>query len=42
MAAGYQDIYLEQGVTYTNQITLDDSTVEPYNLSVFTFKSQAK
>jgi hypothetical protein len=42
MAAGYQDIYLEQGVTYTNQITLDDSTGEPYNLTGFTVKSQAK
>lgn len=42
MAAGYQDIFLEQGVTYVNQITLDDNTGAPYNLTGFTVKSQAK
>jgi len=42
MAAGYQDIYLEQGVTYVNQITLDDVTGSPYNLTGFAVKSQAK
>jgi len=42
MAAGYQDIFMEQGVTYVNQITLDDVTGSPYNLTGFTVKSQAK
>jgi hypothetical protein len=42
MPAGYQDIYLEQGVTYVNQLTLDDVTGSPYNLTGFTVRSQAK
>ena len=42
MAAGYQDIFMEQGVTYVNQITLDDNTGAPYNLTGFTVRSQAK
>jgi hypothetical protein len=42
MAAGYQDIYLEQGVTYVNQITLDDVTGSPYNLTGFAVHSQAR
>ena len=42
MPAGYQDIYLEQGVTYVNQITLDDVTGSPYNLTGFSVQSQAR
>jgi hypothetical protein len=42
MPAGYQDIYLEQGVTYVNQLTLDDVTGSPYNLTGFTVRSQAR
>jgi hypothetical protein len=33
---------LEQGATYTNQITLDDVNGNPYNLTGFTVKSQAR
>jgi len=42
MAAGYQDQYLEQGTTFTSDITLTDSNGTPYNLNNFTFASQAK
>lgn len=42
MAAGYQDIFLEQGTTFTTQMTLADSVGAPYNLTNFTIKSQAR
>lgn len=42
MAAGYQDQYLEQGTTFTSQMVLDDVTGEPYDLSDFSVRSQAK
>ena len=42
MPAGYQDLFLEQGTTFTTQLTLADSTGAPYNLSGFTIKSQAR
>ena len=42
MAAGYQDQYLEQGTTFTSEVTLTDSNGTPYNLNNFTFASQAK
>ena len=42
MPAGYQDLYLEQGATFTTQITLDDNTGAPYNLTNFTVASQAR
>ena len=42
MAAGYTELYLEQGTTFTTQITLDDVYGQPYNLDGFTVKSQAK
>jgi len=42
MPAGYSDIFLEQGTTYTNQITLDDDNGNPYDLNGFTVKCQAK
>jgi hypothetical protein len=42
MAASYVDQYLEQGSTFTNQLTLTDSYGNPYNLSLFTVQSQAK
>jgi hypothetical protein len=42
MPAAYSDIYLEQGTTYTNQITLDDSNGLSYDLNSFTASSQAK
>jgi hypothetical protein len=42
MAAGYQDLFLEQGTTFTTQLTLADSNGEPYDLTGFTVKSQAR
>lgn len=42
MAAGYQDLYIEQGTTFTTQLTLNDAYGNPYNLTSFTAKSQAK
>ena len=42
MPAGYQDIFLEQGTTFTTQMTLNDNTGAPYNLSGFTVRSQAR
>jgi hypothetical protein len=42
MPAAYNDIYLEQGVTYNTQITLDDNYGSPINLSGFTVASRAK
>jgi hypothetical protein len=42
MAAGYQDQYLEQGTTFTSEITLDDAYGNPFNLSGFTVASQAR
>lgn len=42
MAAGYQDLFLEQGSTFTTQLTLQDVNGSPYELDNFTVKSQAK
>jgi hypothetical protein len=42
MAAGYQNIYLNQGEDFVTQITLYDNNGVPYNLSNFTIASQAK
>lgn len=42
MAAGYQDQYLEQGTTFTSQMTLDDVNGRPYDLSEFSVRSEAK
>ena len=42
MAAAYQDLYLEQGTTYTEQITLTDQYGAPYNLLNFTINSQGR
>lgn len=42
MAAGYQDLFLEQGTTFTTSITLDDSNGSPYNLTDFSVRSQAR
>ena len=42
MPAAYQEIYLEQGTTFTTQLTLDDNTGLPYNLTGFTVSSQAR
>ena len=42
MPAGYQDLFLEQGTTFTTSMTLEDSYGLPYNLNEFTVKSYAK
>ena len=42
MAAGYSDIFLNQGETYNNRITLDDNNGAPFDLTGFTVKSQAR
>ena len=34
MAAGYQDLYIEQGTTFTTQITLDDNMGGAFNLKI--------
>lgn len=40
--AAYQDQFINQGETFTTQITLDDSNSVGYNLSSFSVNSQAK
>lgn len=42
MAAGYQELFLEQGTTFNTVITLDDVDSEPYNLTGYEAKSQMK
>jgi len=42
MAAGYQDLFLNQNETFTTSLTLDDVNGVAYNLTGFTVKSQAK
>ena len=42
MAAGYQDQYIEKGTDFASQLTLKDSYGNPYNLTSFTVKSQAR
>jgi len=40
--AAYQDLFIEQGTTYSTEITLDDSYGTPYDLTNFSVKAQAK
>lgn len=42
MAAGYSDQYLEQGSTFSSQLTLTDDYGSPYNLTGFTIIGRAK
>lgn len=42
MAAGYQELYLEQGTTFTTSITLDDIDGVPYDLTGIQAKSQIR
>lgn len=42
MPAGYQELFLEQGTTFTTTITLDDVNGVPYDLSGTVAKSQIK
>jgi len=42
MAAGYQELFVEQGANYSTSITLDDSNGAAYNLVGYMAKSQMK
>ena len=42
MAAGYQELLIEQGTTFTTQITLDDNMGGAFNLTGFNVSSQAR
>jgi hypothetical protein len=42
MAAGYQELFLEQGTDFTTSITLDDVNGIPYDLTEVQAKSQVK
>jgi hypothetical protein len=42
MAAGYQNLYLEQGTTWSTTITLDDVYLNTYNLVGYTASSQMR
>ena len=42
MAAGYQELFLEQGTTFTTNITLDDIDGIPFDLTGVRAKSQIR
>ena len=42
MAAGYQELFLEQGTDFTTSITLDDVNGLPYDLTDIQAKSQVR
>jgi len=42
MAAGYQELFIEQGSDYNTSIILDDVNGEPMNLTDYTGKSQIR
>jgi hypothetical protein len=42
MAAGYNNLYLEQGTDFNTQLTLDDQYGTPYNLTNFTIHATAR
>jgi hypothetical protein len=42
MAAGYQDLFLEQGTTFNTSLTLTDAYGYAYNLMHFSVASQAR
>jgi len=42
MAAGYQELFIEQGADYSTSITLDDADNEPFDLTGYQAKSQIK
>jgi len=42
MAAAYQELFLEQGTTFTTNITLDDIDGVPYDLTNVIAKSQIR
>lgn len=42
MAAAYQDLFLEQGADFNTQLTLNDNSGAPYNLTGYSVESEAK
>jgi tetrahydromethanopterin S-methyltransferase subunit H len=42
MPAGYVDQYIEQGTTFTSELSLNDVNGNPYNLNGYTVRSQAR
>jgi hypothetical protein len=42
MAAAYQDLFLEQGTTFSTELTLTDSNGYPYDLNDFSIRGQAR
>jgi hypothetical protein len=42
MPAGYADQFIEQGTTFTSDLTLDDVNGNRYNLTGFSVSSQAR
>jgi hypothetical protein len=42
MAAGYQELFIEQGVDFSTSITLDNPDNEPFDLTGFEAKSQIR
>ena len=42
MAAGYTELFLEQGTTFNTTITLDDNVGESFNLVGYTASSQMR
>ena len=42
MAVGYLDQFIAQGTSFTTQLTLDDDSGNPFNLTGFTAASQAR
>ena len=42
MAAGYSDLFLNQGETFNTELTLNDPNGLPYNLTGFNIYSQAR
>ena len=42
MAAGYQELYIEQGTSFATTITIDDVTGAAYNLLNYNISSQIK
>lgn len=42
MPAAYQELFLEQGSTFSTELALADANGYPYDLSRFTIRSQAR
>lgn len=42
MPAAYSDLYLEQGTTFVTSVTLDGNNGEPYDLTYFTVRGEAR